>query len=153
MRSQLAQYLLKMASEGVEKNNNSEPIQKANTIPAHVSLFVSGECHETFSTIAVCSITLCWCAGHSACLRLWLCLWFMIVDAQVVGCLLVGVSWFGWNAVLVSWCVGVLVCWGWHVSEMKRAGDLFPNHPKRKDRFCKTIAQCCQTFHTSKQTL
>ena len=56
----------------------------------------------------------------------------MIVDAQVVGCLLVGVSWFGWNVVLASWCVGVLVCWGWHVSEMKRAGDLFPNHPKER---------------------
>ena len=33
----------------------------------------------------------------------------MIVDAQVVGCLLVGVSWFGWNVVLASRCVGVFV--------------------------------------------
>ena len=30
------------------------------------------------------------------------------------------------------WCVGVFVE-GWHVSfEMKRAGDLFPNHPKER---------------------
>ena len=44
----------------------------------------------------------------------------------------VGTGWFGRSLVLVCWRVGVLVCWGWHVSEMKRAGDLFPNHPKER---------------------
>ena len=28
--------------------------------------------------------------------------------------------------------VGVLVCWGVARFEMKRAGDLFPNHPKER---------------------
>ena len=46
------------------------------------------------------------------------CLWLLLVG----GCdWLVGVE-FGW-----------CVCWGWRVPfEMKRAGDLFPNHPKER---------------------
>ena len=56
-----------------------------------------------------------------------LCSWLLMV---------VGVGGCGW-LVEVGFGVGGLMClcgcWGWHVSlEMKRAGDLFPNHPKER---------------------
>ena len=49
--------------------------------------------------------------------------WLLLIDW------LVGVELGVCAGVLVCWCV----CWGRHVSfEMKRAGDLFPNHSKER---------------------